>query len=221
MRKQQVWLKKADCGFEYDPDIGYESDKTVDIGFMDVVCEYCQAKRWKCESPGLCCNGGKVLLTSSPELPDLLHGLVHGEHPQNLLERPVQVPRSRKKQQMPSTSLVAETEDVHEDVDKVQEISAPVLKLRNDFERCEMTEWIDKYNVLDRLSFTALACIEDCQSNMALDIEILSDIQIGELIFKENELTLSWDSTPLDGQQINSTYFLKASEPDSANFWNS
>ncbi|KAK0042116.1 ATP-dependent DNA helicase PIF6, partial [Biomphalaria pfeifferi] len=78
-----VWLKKADCGFEYDPDIDYESDKTVDIGFMDVVCEYCQAKRWKCESPGLCCNGGKVLLTSSPELPDLLHGLVHGEHPQS------------------------------------------------------------------------------------------------------------------------------------------
>ncbi|KAI8784023.1 hypothetical protein BgiBS90_015639 [Biomphalaria glabrata] len=55
---------------------------------------------------------------------------------QDLLECPVQVPRSRKKQQMPSTSL-AETEDVLEDVDQVQEISAPVQKLRNDCERCE------------------------------------------------------------------------------------
>ncbi|XP_055883310.1 uncharacterized protein LOC106069644 [Biomphalaria glabrata] len=82
---------------------------------------------------------------------------------QDLLERPVQVPRSRKKQ-MPSTSL-AETEDVLEDVDHAQEISTPVQKLRNDCERCETTrqEWIDKYNVLDsklkkmRVSFKSLS----------------------------------------------------------------
>ncbi|KAK0062763.1 hypothetical protein Bpfe_007968 [Biomphalaria pfeifferi] len=124
---------------------------------------------------------------------------------QNLLERPVQVPRSRKKQ-MPSTSL-AETEDVLEDVEHAQEISTPVHKLRNDCERCETTrkEWIDKYNVLDRISFTALPCTGTI-SNMALELGILSDLQVGELMFKENELTLSWDLTPLDGQQINSCH---------------
>ncbi|KAK0051411.1 hypothetical protein Bpfe_019185 [Biomphalaria pfeifferi] len=81
---------------------------------------------------------------------------------QDLLERPVQVPRSRKKQ-MPSTSL-AETEDVLEDVEHAQEISTPVQKLRNDCERCETRkEWIDKYNVLDsklknmRVSFKSLS----------------------------------------------------------------
>ncbi|KAK6971074.1 39S ribosomal protein L46 mitochondrial [Biomphalaria glabrata] len=41
---------------------------------------------------------------------------------------------------------------------------------------------------------------------MALELGILSDLQVGELMFKENELTLSWDSTPLDGQQINSCH---------------
>ncbi|KAK0051412.1 PiggyBac transposable element-derived protein 1 [Biomphalaria pfeifferi] len=42
--------------------------------------------------------------------------------------------------------------------------------------------------------------------NMALELGILSDLQVGELMFKENELTLSWDSTPLDGQQFNSCH---------------
>ncbi|KAK0050238.1 PiggyBac transposable element-derived protein 1 [Biomphalaria pfeifferi] len=82
---------------------------------------------------------------------------------QDLLERPVQVPRSRKKQ-MPSTSL-AETEDVLEDVEHAQEISTPVQKLWSDCERCETTrkERIDKYNVLDsklkkmRVSFKSLS----------------------------------------------------------------
>ena len=82
-RKQNVWLKKADCGFAYDSNLQYESDKTVNIGSMNVECEYCQAIRWKCESPGLCCNGGKVSLTHLHELPDLLEGLLNGEHPQS------------------------------------------------------------------------------------------------------------------------------------------
>ena len=61
----------------------YESDETVRIGFMYVVCDYCQARKWKCESPGLCCNAGKVCLTPLHKLPHLLDALLRGDHPQS------------------------------------------------------------------------------------------------------------------------------------------
>ncbi|KAK0065848.1 PiggyBac transposable element-derived protein 1 [Biomphalaria pfeifferi] len=101
---------------------------------------------------------------------------------QDLLERPVQVPRSRKKQ-MPSTSL-AETEDVLEDVEHAQEISTPVQKLRNDCERCETTrkEWIDKKelkNVKDQVNrmVAKLRMLEEQRKDFELDTTRPEDVE--------------------------------------------
>jgi hypothetical protein len=40
----------------------YESHPNVMIGKMDVVCNHCQAKKFRCESSGMCCSNGKVKL---------------------------------------------------------------------------------------------------------------------------------------------------------------
>ncbi|GBM74318.1 hypothetical protein AVEN_193308-1 [Araneus ventricosus] len=39
---------------------------------MSVICEHCEAKKWKGETPGMCCSGGKVQL---PRLVDPLEPL--------------------------------------------------------------------------------------------------------------------------------------------------
>ena len=53
-------LEKA--GFSYDP-ASYDEWKeheVWDIGKMDKVCTYCDAKKFKGEKPGMCCKSGKV-----------------------------------------------------------------------------------------------------------------------------------------------------------------
>ena len=52
-----------------------------DIGAMDVVCEFCRARRWKDEAPGLCCGRGRVVLPDLDPLPPLLDDLISGHHP--------------------------------------------------------------------------------------------------------------------------------------------
>ncbi|XP_044592333.1 uncharacterized protein LOC123270358 [Cotesia glomerata] len=55
--------------FRYDPTINYAADIAVDFGMMNTVCQYCDALRFRHESPGLCCASGKV------KLPQLLSPL--------------------------------------------------------------------------------------------------------------------------------------------------
>ncbi|XP_054745573.1 uncharacterized protein LOC129249930 isoform X2 [Anastrepha obliqua] len=40
--------------FEYAPDINYSAHSKIAIGAMDKVCQYCQAMKFKNESPGMC-----------------------------------------------------------------------------------------------------------------------------------------------------------------------
>lgn len=72
------WYKAA---FDYNSTYDYASHKNVAIGRMDILCSYCGAKKWKGESPGLCCSGGKVCLPCLPEPPDVLKTLLTGESP--------------------------------------------------------------------------------------------------------------------------------------------
>ena len=46
------------------------------IGDMNIVCEFCNARKWKGESATLCCNSGKVILPVFPAPPDLLKELL-------------------------------------------------------------------------------------------------------------------------------------------------
>lgn len=45
-----------------NPSVSCELDKSVFIGSMHVVCDYCQARKWKGEGCGVCCSNGKVQL---------------------------------------------------------------------------------------------------------------------------------------------------------------
>lgn len=46
--------------FSYSPQMVYSEHPSVCIGKMDVICEYCNARRFKGEPGGMCCSNGKV-----------------------------------------------------------------------------------------------------------------------------------------------------------------
>ena len=60
----------------YKENIPYGSSTHInfsraDVGAMPVLCKYCEAKRWRNESPSMCCALGKVCLP--PFSPRLSH----------------------------------------------------------------------------------------------------------------------------------------------------
>ncbi|MDK1801146.1 hypothetical protein LRR74_28675, partial [Klebsiella pneumoniae] len=65
----------------YQPEIDYECDKLVAIGNMSQKCQWCNALKWKDETPGLCCGSGKVQLNSLSKPPEPLHSLLMDLHP--------------------------------------------------------------------------------------------------------------------------------------------
>ncbi|GBO99548.1 hypothetical protein EVAR_87322_1 [Eumeta japonica] len=66
-----TWEAFNGAAFEYDPLIDYIDHRLVIIGRMDKKCRYCEALKWKEETPGMCCSGGKVKipLLGEPEEP--------------------------------------------------------------------------------------------------------------------------------------------------------
>lgn len=76
------WKTKSLSGFKYDTNTDYCNDKVVSIG-QSTECNWCHAKKWKDESPGLCCSNGKVQLPLIEKLPDLLHSLLMNNHPES------------------------------------------------------------------------------------------------------------------------------------------
>ncbi|GFU16071.1 uncharacterized protein TNCV_1300241 [Trichonephila clavipes] len=50
------------CGFNYNPLYNYSLHPSVIIGKMDKKCTYCGAQKFKNETPGMCCAGGKVVI---------------------------------------------------------------------------------------------------------------------------------------------------------------
>ncbi|GBN72569.1 hypothetical protein AVEN_248566-1 [Araneus ventricosus] len=50
----------------------------ADIGKMNVICKYCRAKKFKCETLGMCCSNGKVKLPSLDQPPEPLYSLISG-----------------------------------------------------------------------------------------------------------------------------------------------
>ena len=54
------WIDKKKVTFNYDSTIDYAADASVDIGAMSFMCGQSAALKWKGESPGMCCNNGRV-----------------------------------------------------------------------------------------------------------------------------------------------------------------
>ncbi|XP_066434063.1 uncharacterized protein [Eleutherodactylus coqui] len=50
---------------------------------METVCVFCEALKWKDETPGMCCCSGKVQLPPFRDLPILLNSLFIEEHPES------------------------------------------------------------------------------------------------------------------------------------------
>lgn len=75
------WNTKCQSAMSYQPEIDYECDKLVAIGNMSQKCQWCNALKWKDETPGLCCGSGKVQLNSLSKPPEPLHSLLMDLHP--------------------------------------------------------------------------------------------------------------------------------------------
>ncbi|XP_018784607.1 PREDICTED: uncharacterized protein LOC108966269 [Bactrocera latifrons] len=56
------WAVFNGTGFQYDPSIEYHNHALIVIGSMNKKCQYCDAFKWKDETAGMCCSGGKVSL---------------------------------------------------------------------------------------------------------------------------------------------------------------
>ncbi|GFT68522.1 putative DNA helicase [Trichonephila clavipes] len=64
------------CGFNYNPLYNYSLHPSVIIGKMDKKCTHCGAQKFKNETPGMCCAGGKVKLPDLRSPPEPLLTLV-------------------------------------------------------------------------------------------------------------------------------------------------
>lgn len=71
------------AAFHYDPGKNYAEHIHVVIGKMDSVCRYCQAQKFKNESPGLCCKNGKVKLLQLDQPPQALMNYMSGDTPES------------------------------------------------------------------------------------------------------------------------------------------
>lgn len=66
------------AAFEYNSAIAYKDLRCVDIGSLSVVCQHCNALKFKSETPGLCCAGGKVKLPVLTHPPEPLYSFLYG-----------------------------------------------------------------------------------------------------------------------------------------------
>ncbi|GFV02612.1 helitron_like_N domain-containing protein [Trichonephila clavipes] len=71
------------CGFNYNPLYNYSLHPSVVIGKMDKKCTYCGAQKFKNETPGMCCAGGKLKVPDLRSPPEPLLTLVLGKTSQS------------------------------------------------------------------------------------------------------------------------------------------
>ena len=70
------WIDKKKVTFNYDSTIDYAADASVDIGAMSFICGQSAALKWKGESPGMCCNNGRVNPLRIQVPPEVLQALL-------------------------------------------------------------------------------------------------------------------------------------------------
>lgn len=63
MQRATIWGQSGEKStFLCNRAVSCELDKSVCIGSVHVVCDYCQARKWKGEECGVCCSNGTVQL---------------------------------------------------------------------------------------------------------------------------------------------------------------
>lgn len=75
-RISDVALNRA--AFEYDSEFAYKDLLCVDIGSLYIICQHCKAMKFRLETPGLCCAGGKVKLPVLAQPPEPLYSFLYG-----------------------------------------------------------------------------------------------------------------------------------------------
>lgn len=68
------------AAFNYDPTIEYDAHPKLSIGEMNIVCQHCQALKFKRETAGMCCSSGKVDVDIIPEPPEPFLSILKNEH---------------------------------------------------------------------------------------------------------------------------------------------
>ncbi|GFQ85636.1 ATP-dependent DNA helicase [Trichonephila clavata] len=74
------WTSKHLSAFKYKPNVDYSMDEIVNLG-PRLPCSWCHALKWKDETQGMCCSGGKVQLPNLEPYPEPLHSLLTHHDP--------------------------------------------------------------------------------------------------------------------------------------------
>ncbi|XP_045536286.1 uncharacterized protein LOC106720810 [Papilio machaon] len=74
--RRNTWEAFQAAAFNYDPLIEYINHRLIVIGRMDKKCIHCKAFKWKEETSGMCCSGGKTSLPSLGEPEEPLKSLL-------------------------------------------------------------------------------------------------------------------------------------------------
>ncbi|GFX61503.1 helitron_like_N domain-containing protein [Trichonephila clavipes] len=67
------WKDNENAAYSYNPSIDYKSDASCTLGSMSITCQFCSATKFKGETPGLCCSGGKVHVSVLKDPPEPLY----------------------------------------------------------------------------------------------------------------------------------------------------
>ncbi|GBO42862.1 hypothetical protein AVEN_275279-1 [Araneus ventricosus] len=78
--RYEAWRQKENSAFQCNSNICYEYDPLIAIGRMTLESNFCQALRWKGESPGMCCSNGKIRLHSLQAPPEPLYTLLTADY---------------------------------------------------------------------------------------------------------------------------------------------
>ncbi|XP_070143035.1 uncharacterized protein [Drosophila kikkawai] len=71
------------AAFPHNPETSYKDLTCVVIGSLSAVCQHCNALKFRLETPGLCCAGGKIKLPVLAHPPEPLYSLLYGNSAQS------------------------------------------------------------------------------------------------------------------------------------------
>lgn len=76
------WKTKWSSNFKYYSTTDYCHNKVISIR-QPTKCKWCHTKKWKKESPGICCSNSHVFLSPIDQLLDPLHSLLLHSRPES------------------------------------------------------------------------------------------------------------------------------------------
>ncbi|GFT29865.1 p87 vp80 [Trichonephila clavipes] len=77
--KMAIWKDKENAADSFNPSIDYKSDASCTLGPISITCQFCSTMKFKGETPGLCCSGGKVHLPVLRDPPEPQHTLLSSD----------------------------------------------------------------------------------------------------------------------------------------------